>query len=151
MNRQHNDAHSRQRPAQAGIAALFQQGNPSAAQIFIEKVLALDAFPRTGGTTTADALWMGVQVITLAGQRYVERISASKLTALDLETPIARDREAYIDKAMELARDGRSVRTPARELRDKMTHSPLCDGATLAREMVNAFQAMWQAWSTGTE
>lgn len=118
---------------------------------YAEVDIVLDAFPRTGGTTTADALWMGVPVITLAGQRYVERISASKLTALGLETLIARDREAYIDKAMGLARDGATRARLRAELRDRMTHSPLCDGAALAREMENAFQSMWQAWSVGTE
>lgn len=114
---------------------------------YAEIDVALDTFPRTGGTTTAEALWMGVPVITLAGPRYVERISASKLTALGLETLVTQDGDAYIGKAMELARATASRARLRAELRDRMARSPLCDGAGLAREMENAFQAMWQAWS----
>ena len=72
---------------------------------YAEVDIVLDPFPRTGGTTTAQALWMGVPVVTLAGKRYVERISASKLTAVGLEDLITYSQEEYIEKALALARN----------------------------------------------
>ena len=67
--------------------------------------IILDPFPRTGGTTTAEALWMGVPVITLAGSTYAGRISASKLTAIGLEELITDDIDSYVSTAVALARD----------------------------------------------
>lgn len=111
---------------------------------YAEVDIVLDAFPRTGGTTTAEALWMGVPVVTLAGQRYVERISASKLTATGLHRLITYNRAEYVDTALALAHDS-ALRIQLRtELRGRMTRSPLCDGTTLARTMEIAFQSMWQ-------
>ena len=75
----------------------------------------LDPFPRTGCTTTAEALWMGVPVVTLAGHRYVERASATVLTAVGLEELIAHDRESYISKAISLARNPSTTSRAARE------------------------------------
>lgn len=110
---------------------------------YAEVDIVLDPFPRTGGTTTAEALWMGVPVVTLAGQRYVERISASKLTALGLGDLIADDREAYIDKACALARDSNLRGELRMSLRDRMAASPLCDGAGLAHAIEKAYGDMW--------
>ena len=110
--------------------------------------IVLDAFPRTGGTTTAEALWMGVPVVTLAGRGYVGRISASELVALGMEDLIAYSRENYIDKAISLARDpDRRVALRAK-LRGKMAESPLCDGRGLAHAMENAYLDMWERFSS---
>lgn len=110
---------------------------------YAEVDIVLDAFPRTGGTTTAEALWMGVPVITLAGSRYVERISASKLTALGLPELINRTREDYLATALRLARDA-SLRWQLRaSLRQRMTDSLLCDSRGLARAMEDAYRTLW--------
>lgn len=111
---------------------------------FAEVDIVLDSFPRTGGTTTAETLWMGVPVVTLAGQRYVERISASKLTAVGLHDLIARSREEYIEKALVLAHDPGRRAELRKSLRDTMKNSPLCDGVGLARAMESAYNAMWE-------
>jgi predicted O-linked N-acetylglucosamine transferase (SPINDLY family) len=109
--------------------------------------VVLDPFPRTGGTTTAEALWMGVPVVTMAGQCYVERISASKLAAVGLEDLIAHNSNQYIDTALSLAHDpGRRLQLRT-NLRTKMAGSPLCDGESLARAMESAYQWMWEQTS----
>ncbi len=111
---------------------------------YAEVDIVLDTFPRTGGTTTAQALWMGVPVITLAGKRYVERISASKLAAIGLEDLITYSQEEYIEKALSLAHDS-SRRADLREnLRRRMAQSPLCNGEDLARTMETAYLSMWE-------
>lgn len=116
---------------------------------YSEVDIALDPFPRTGGTTTAEALWMGVPVVTLAGQRYVERISASKLTAVGLADLIAKNPEEYIEKAVSLARDP-ARRTDLRKyLRERMAQSPLGDGKGLARAIESAYTEMWNRHLTG--
>jgi predicted O-linked N-acetylglucosamine transferase (SPINDLY family) len=107
--------------------------------------IVLDPFPRTGGTTTAEALWMGVPVITLAGDRYVERISASKLTAIGLEDLITGNQEDYIDKAISLTLDT-ARRMELRELlRGRMEQSPLCDSASLAQAIESTYLTMWDS------
>jgi predicted O-linked N-acetylglucosamine transferase (SPINDLY family) len=111
---------------------------------YAEVDIVLDPFPRTGGTTTAEALWMGVPVVTLAGQRYVERISASKLTALGLEDLIANSQEEYIETALSLANDQHRRTTLRANLRKRMAQSPLRDGGDLAREMESAYRSMWE-------
>jgi predicted O-linked N-acetylglucosamine transferase (SPINDLY family) len=116
---------------------------------YAEVDIVLDPFPRTGGTTTAEALWMGVPVVTLAGQRYVERISASKLKAIGLQDLIAGSPEEYIRKACLLARDPGKRGELRAGLREKMAQSALCDGEGLARSMEAAYLAMWQEKGLG--
>lgn len=111
---------------------------------YAEVDIVLDPFPRTGGTTTAEALWMGVPVVTLAGQRYVERISASKLTALGMEELIANSQEEYIEKALSLAHDPLRRATLRANLRKNMAQSSLCNGGDLTRVMESAYRFMWE-------
>jgi predicted O-linked N-acetylglucosamine transferase (SPINDLY family) len=108
--------------------------------------IVLDTFPRTGGTTTAEALWMGVPVVTLAGKRYAERISASKLTAVGLEQLIADNREDYVRIAVALARNSAFRIELRAQLRRRMAQSPLCDTESLAREIELAYRAMWEKY-----
>jgi len=112
--------------------------------------IVLDSFPRTGGTTTAEALWMGVPVITLAGNHYVERISTSKLMAMGLDDLIGHTHGEYIDIAVSLAHDADRRRRLRRTLRGTMRASPLCDSGSLASAMEAAFMDMWQKQSAGT-
>lgn len=105
--------------------------------------IALDPFPRTGGTTTADCLWMGVPVVTLAGGRYVERLSATKLTAVGLQELIAATPADYVSTAVNLAMNGDRRREIRADLRDRMKHSPLCDTRDLTRSLEAAYEEMW--------
>ncbi len=108
--------------------------------------IALDTFPRTGGATTADAIWMGVPVITLVGQRYIERQGASMLKAVGLEKYIASTLEDYITKAVVLAKDHERRIELHTSLRELMANSPLCDGRDLTRELEDAYRKIWHTW-----
>ncbi len=108
--------------------------------------IALDTFPRTGGVTTADSLWMGVPVITMTGQRYIERQGASILNAIGLDELITSTPEEYITRAVTLAKDGiRRVELKS-SLRARMIDSPLCDGRDLAQALENTYRKMWYTW-----
>lgn len=106
--------------------------------------IALDTVPRTGGTTTAEALWMGVPVVTLAGDRFIERLSASMISAVGLTELIASSSEEFVEIAVQLARDIRRRRELRHTLRRQMAQSPLCNGPRLANNMEQAFRKMWQ-------
>ena len=108
--------------------------------------IVLDPFPRTGCTTTAEALWMGVPVVTLAGLRYVERASATVLAAVGLLDLITHSRESYIAEAISLARDPARRAALRMNLRTLMAKSPLRDGIGLARAMESAYLAMWKKY-----
>ncbi|HSH42081.1 MAG TPA: tetratricopeptide repeat protein, partial [Arenicellales bacterium] len=97
--------------------------------------IALDPFPRTGGTTTCDALWMGVPVVTLVGERYVERLSAAKLSAVGADELITASVDAYVDQALTLAADSALRTVYHQTLRRAMAASPLCDPLSLARAL----------------
>jgi len=111
--------------------------------------IVLDPFPRTGGTTTADALWMGLPVVTLAGHRYVERISTSKLIAAGLHDLVTDSADAYIEKAISLAKDPARRATLRSGLRKIMTDSPLRDSKGLAHDMETAYLGMWEKHVAG--
>lgn len=104
--------------------------------------IALDPFPRTGGTTTCDALWMAVPTVTLAGTRYVTRLSATKLTAAGAGELITHSREAYIEKAVALAQDPSARRRYHETLRSRVARGPLGDPASLAKALECAYRDM---------
>jgi len=108
--------------------------------------LALDTFPYNGTTTTCEALWMGVPVLTLAGPVHASRVGASLLTAVGIEDLIARDTDAYVGKAIGLASDPARLADLRSRLRPAMATSPLTDGAGLARAIENAYRRMWRKW-----
>lgn len=108
--------------------------------------IALDPFPRTGGTTTCDALWMGAPVVTLAGRRYVERLSAAKLAAVGVSELITHSVDEYIEKAVYLATDVGARRDYHETLRARMARSPLCDPVSLARALEDTYRAFWRRY-----
>ena len=90
--------------------------------------IALDTFPCAGGTTTFDALWMGVPVVSLAGERPFSRGGASILGNLGLADCVASSTDAYIERAVSLARDTASLAKRRAELRSLLAASTLTDG-----------------------
>ncbi len=87
--------------------------------------IALDAVPHTGGTTTCEALWMGVPTVTLIGPAFFERLSYSNLTNADLGNLCGKTRDEYVDIAVKLAADQSRRQTLRRDLRDQVRASPL--------------------------
>jgi protein O-GlcNAc transferase len=97
--------------------------------------LALDTFPYNGGTTTTEALWQGVPVLTFSGDRWASRTSASLLHAAGLEEWIAPDVETYIQRAAAAAQHPAPLAALRKAMRQILSMSPVCDTAAFAREM----------------
>ncbi|MBK7403756.1 MAG: tetratricopeptide repeat protein [Phycisphaerales bacterium] len=89
--------------------------------------IALDTFPYAGTTTTCEALWMGIPVVTLAGACHAGRVGVSVLSAVGLEAWIARDPDEYVRLASTLAADRERLVSLRGSLRDRMRRSPLMD------------------------
>ncbi|HXV07996.1 MAG TPA: tetratricopeptide repeat protein [Burkholderiales bacterium] len=107
--------------------------------------IALDSFPYHGTTTTMDALWMGVPVVTLRGDRHAARVSASILHTLGLDQMVAASAQDYVQIARRLALDVAGLETLRRTLRQRLQASPLMDGVRFTRHLEEAYLRMWQA------
>jgi len=105
--------------------------------------IALDPFPFCGGMTSLEALWLGVPVITLAGETIASRQSASMLMNLGLPELIAQDTGQYVDCAAQLARDLPRLAGLRAGLRARFAASPLMDYAAFARSLETAYRDMW--------
>lgn len=99
-----------------------------------------------GGTTTCDALWMGVPVVTLAGRQMIHRMTASMLDSIGHREWIAETEDDYVAKVVALARDVEQRRSLRHGQRDRVRNSPLCDAAGLARSLEDAYEAMFDVW-----
>jgi predicted O-linked N-acetylglucosamine transferase (SPINDLY family) len=108
--------------------------------------IALDTFPFGGATTTFEALWMGVPVVTLPGSRFVARMAGAILTAAGHPELIAKTKSDYVSIAVSLARDPGRLAAFRRSLRRDMAASPLCDGPSYARSIEHAYRTMWRTW-----
>jgi protein O-GlcNAc transferase len=108
--------------------------------------IALDPFPYNGTTTTCEALWMGVPVVTLRGDRHAGRVGASLLTQIGLSDLIADSKQAYLETAVALADDFARLDKLRYALRPRMAASPLCDAPAFARKIEAAYRTMWQRW-----
>jgi protein O-GlcNAc transferase len=108
--------------------------------------IALDTFPYQGTTTTCEALWMGVPVITLAGSTHVSRVGVSLLNCVGLPELIAQTPEQYVESAISLAKDLPRLGELRRSLRARMQSSPLMDAPRFARDVEAAYRQMWRNW-----
>jgi predicted O-linked N-acetylglucosamine transferase (SPINDLY family) len=113
--------------------------------------LALDTFPYNGHTTSLDALWMGVPVVTTIGRTAVGRAGLSQLTNLGMQELAAESSEAFVQIAVELAGDLPRLSALRANLRHRMRRSPLTDAPRFARGVEAAYCAMWNRWCARRE
>jgi hypothetical protein len=105
--------------------------------------IALDPFPYTGGTTTFDALWMGVPVVSLTGRLTVSSTSSA---LAEIGFPVANSLEQYISIAAQLAKAIPAEPGLRRRVRNALLNSRLMDEPRLARELEDAYREIWRRW-----
>src|SRR5581483_9403119 len=108
--------------------------------------IGLDTLPYNGHTTSLDAMWMGVPVVTIVGQTAVGRAGLSQLTNLALTELIAYSEDDFVRIAIGLARDLTRLRDLRANLRSRMERSPLMDAPRFARNIEAAYRTMWHRW-----
>lgn len=113
---------------------------------YYEADIGLDTFPYNGTTTTCEALWMGVPVITMAGTAHVSRVGLSLLSNVGLGELIADGTEQYVQMAIALAGDAQRLAALKAGLRDRMLNSPLMDARRFAGDIEAAYRGMWRSW-----
>jgi protein O-GlcNAc transferase len=129
-------------PARIEFAGFLRE--PNYFQEYQRIDIALDPFPYVGGTTTLDALWMGVPVITLAGETAVSRAGVSILSNLGMPEWIARNADEYVKKVVDLTGDLNRLAGLRASLRDRLDRSPLMDAPRFARDIEAAYREMWR-------
>jgi predicted O-linked N-acetylglucosamine transferase (SPINDLY family) len=108
--------------------------------------ISLDPFPYNGTTTTCEALWMGVPVVALLGDRHASRVSASLLHRVGLDPLVAPDTDAYKSIAVSLARDPAGLRELRQAVRPMMAASKLRDESGFGRDVEAQFREIWRNW-----
>ncbi|MDP3517452.1 MAG: hypothetical protein Q8S94_09830 [Pseudohongiella sp.] len=137
-----------QRAMAAGLdASRMTIEGPAARDVFLKTYqridIALDPFPCSGATTTAEALWAGVPVLSLKGDRMVWRMAISMLTACGLEDWLADDADHFVALAQTKALDLQSLVALRQRQRDQVLASPLFDAKYFAEQFENTLRAMW--------
>lgn len=110
--------------------------------------ISLDTFPYHGTTTTCEALWLGVPVVTLMGDRHVARVSGSLLTAIGRPEWVAQNPDDYVRIATQLAADPVALATIRAGLREQVRQSPLGDHAGQSARFAAALRQCWQNYCT---
>jgi predicted O-linked N-acetylglucosamine transferase (SPINDLY family) len=108
--------------------------------------LVLDAHPYNGTTTTCEALWCGLPVVTLAGAYGAARNTTSLLHAAGLQELVARDADQFVAIATGLAGDIGRLGALRAGLRQRLLDAGLCDGARFTRELESLYRSAWKTW-----
>jgi protein O-GlcNAc transferase len=108
--------------------------------------IVLDPFPYNGTTTTCEALWMGLPVITLIGKTSVARSGYALLKTVGLEGLCAKDGAEYVRIAAGLARNPSRLDALRQGMRSRLEASPLRDEEGFARDIEEAYREMWREW-----
>ncbi|WP_224983689.1 O-linked N-acetylglucosamine transferase, SPINDLY family protein [Geomonas agri] len=140
------------------ILALFQEHGVAAERIELDQGqpgtrehleryqrvdIGLDTFPYNGTTTTCEALWMGVPVISLAGDRHCSRTGASILTNCGLADLVTTSEAAYLDMTRQVAKDHATLREFRAGARERLRRSPLLDAGGVTRELETVLAELW--------
>lgn len=108
--------------------------------------IALDTYPYHGTTTTCEALWMGVPVVTLMGSTHRARVGGSILSTVGLPMLACQRPEDLVRVCMELASSRATLAQLRGSLRGMMARSPLMDSLGLARAIEGVYRAQWRSW-----
>ena len=112
--------------------------------------LGLDTFPYNGTTTTCEALWMGVPVLSVTGNRHTGRVGLSLLHAVGLDQEfVAPDVETYIARAIAWGNEPSRLAEVRDTLRDRMMASPLRDEVGFTRGLEGVYRDVWRTWCAG--
>jgi len=111
--------------------------------------IALDTIPYNGHTTTLDALWMGVPVVSLVGQTVVGRGGLSILSNVGLPNLVAQSQEQFVEICKRLGADFPTLQALRGELRSRLQQSPLMDAQRFTRHIESAYRRMFQKWCDG--
>jgi predicted O-linked N-acetylglucosamine transferase (SPINDLY family) len=113
---------------------------------YAEIDIALDPFPYNGTTTTCEALWMGVPVVALQGDRHVARVTSALLHRVGLESLVGTTPKQYQTIALDLAKNKKRLVELRAGMRARIQSSSLCNKVGFAREVETAYRSMWQTF-----
>ncbi|MGE4064754.1 MAG: tetratricopeptide repeat protein [Rhodospirillaceae bacterium] len=122
----------------------WQPGDAQHLAGYADVDIALDTFPYNGTTTTCEALWMGVPVVSLAGRAHAARVGASLLASAGLRGWCGQNEDEFRTIAVKAAADAKALDELRAGLRDRLRASRLCDGRTYARDVESAYRAMFK-------
>jgi len=114
--------------------------------VYNEIDIGLDPLVYNGTTTTCEAFWMGVPVISMIGDRHAARVGYDLLSRVGLSELAASDVDSYIAIAVSLAKDLSRLAQIRRELRGRMQRSTLCDAPHFARQFEAGLRSIWREW-----
>jgi predicted O-linked N-acetylglucosamine transferase (SPINDLY family) len=123
-----------------------QPTNEAYFRLYHQVDICLDTHPYSGCNSTADALWMGVPVVTLATKAFVSRQGVAPLVHVGLSDLVTETTPAYIDVAMGLARDLPRLRELRADLRERLRRSPVCDAVGHTRDLEAVYREMWETF-----
>jgi predicted O-linked N-acetylglucosamine transferase (SPINDLY family) len=137
--------------AQWGIAPdrlFFEMFEPAPAYLesYWKVDIGLDTYPYNGSTTTYEALWMGISVVTLAGDTEASWSGLSTLSTLGLTELIAYTPEQYVDICVKLASDTDYLKRLRASMRERMLASPLMDYVNFTHHLEAEYRKMWEKW-----
>ena len=112
--------------------------------------IGLDPFPYPGGTTTVEALWMGVPVLTLSGERFLSRQGVGLLMNAGLPEWVASSPDDYVARAVSHAMNLERLAALRKGLRQQVLASPIFDAKRFAQHFENALRSMWREWCKKT-
>jgi predicted O-linked N-acetylglucosamine transferase (SPINDLY family) len=113
--------------------------------------LFLDTFPYNAHTTTSDALWTGLPVLTLMGNSFASRVAASLLNAIGLPELITNNQEEYETLAIELAKSPEKLASIKQKLVNNRLTTPLFDTPLFTKNLESAFKKMYERYQQGLE
>jgi len=108
--------------------------------------ISLDTYPYNGTTTTCEAMWMGVPVVSLVGEHHASRVGLSLLTRVGLEFFAAATPDEYVAKVTALAQKPKALAKIRSTMRGRMLASSLCNTKKFAGYLESAYRKVWQQW-----